>query len=72
MLLTHFVEVCSQTCYTKCLTDTASVATTVNLMVPDGSAHLTDQAYREWIEQEDDRVQQSLPGNFLHSDVREI
>ena len=50
VLLMHFVEVYSQTCYTECLTTTAGDATDVNIMVPDGSTQLRINAYREWVD----------------------
>ena len=49
VFLTYFVEVGSQICYTKCLTNTTGVATTVNMMVLDGSLDIIHQASREWI-----------------------
>ena len=50
VLLMHFVGVYSQTCYTECLNQPTSDATTVNIMVPHGSGVLGIHAYREWVD----------------------
>ena len=50
VLLMHFVGVYSQTCFTECLTTTTGDATTVNIMVNDGSFDPIAHAYREWLD----------------------
>lgn len=50
LLLTHFVAVCSQTCYTQCLEDPAGDATNVTIMTSDGSGDPIFSLYRQWVD----------------------
>ena len=48
-LLTHFVQVYSQTCYTECLSRSTGDTTAVNVMILDGSHGLFEQTWRDWL-----------------------